>query len=180
MIDFSQSILRKSNDLISKANSITSTQVEWQTPITIDCSIISTNAKGIDESHLNKLLAKADFPALYYFKLVEYQNSRSLLDKLVEFKKTKTHSCPKIDKNRSIESQYLYVGSVKNNLHGRLIQHLGKGHKLTYSLQLSHWATELGLKLEYNYGWIDKQRKDVTELLESALTDTLLPLVGKH
>jgi hypothetical protein len=180
MIDFSPSIIRKSNDLISKANSLTSIQFEWQPPINIDCCNISTNIKGIEESQLNPLVTKVDFPALYYFKLIEYPNHQNIIDRLKQFKDKKTHSCPKIDNKRSMESQYLYVGSVKNNLHGRLIQHLGKGHKLTYSLQLNHWSTDLNLKLEYNYAWLDKKHKDVTELLEAALADYLLPLVGKH
>lgn len=178
MIEFSQNILDTSNLLIERAKELPSVQFEWQTPIVINTISLNTFQHGIEEVNIQNLILRKDIPAIYYFKLINCADPKVVVEKLRKFKDAKTHSCPKID-NRGFESEYLYCGSVRKNLHGRLIQHLGKGHKLTYSLQLAYWACDLDLCIEYHYAWLDKKHVGFTELLESALARRISPLVGR-
>jgi hypothetical protein len=179
MVDFSQHILRKSEALVAKAALLPKITYHWQPPVIINCNEINQYDKGVNPASFDSLLEKRNLPALYYFKVVSLGDRQEIINKLELFKSKKTHSCPQIKRKRSIDSSILYCGSVRKNLHGRLVQHLGKGHHLTYSLQLLHWACEGDLKLEYHYAWLDKEDHGYTELLESALAEHLSPLVGK-
>lgn len=178
MIDFSKDISDHCNYLISRANELPLVRFEWQPPILLDMSKIENEqAKDMDQ-FIQTLSLRNNQPAIYYFKMVNCDDTQSIIDKLREFKALKSHACPKIDK-RNVQTEYLYCGSVQKNLRGRFLQHLGRGHNQTYSLQLIHWAKDLDLCLEYHYAWVDKQYAHYTELLESALTKHVSPLVGK-
>ncbi len=96
-----------------------------------------------------------------------------------KYKNANDRSCPKIDHKRNIDSNFLYCGSIKKGLHDRFIQHLGFGSGHTYALQLSHWAKEQNIDLEFHYAKLDQSFKDFTELVESALAEKIEPLVGK-
>ena len=102
-----------------------------------------------------------------------------IVQELQNFKDLKLRSCPKIARDRNRATKYLYCGSIKNGIAGRLIQHLGYGSQNTYSLQLCHWANKIGLILEFHYSFIKKGESGLTELVESALAHTVKPLVGK-
>ena len=179
MIDFKDNIEKKANSLISKAKSLPDIHFEWQEPIEIDCSEIEKFQHGISEIHFDRLRNSRHLPAIYYFKLLDNSENLKIIKALEDFKGLKTRSCPKIDRKRSPDSIFLYCGSVRNNLHGRLVQHIGKGHKDTYALQLMHWACQLNLRLELHHALLDKEFVDFSELIESALADYLNPLVGK-
>jgi len=179
MIDFKDNIVKKADSLISKAKSLPGIHFEWQEPVEINCSEIDNFQFGIAEIQFERLKNNRHFPAIYYFKLLDNSDNTQIINALDGFRGLKVRSCPKIDRRRSTDSDFLYCGSVRNNLHGRVIQHLGNGHKDTYALQLKHWACKLELRLALHHALVDKEFVDFTELIESALADYLTPLVGK-
>jgi hypothetical protein len=178
-MDFSENVSKKAEILIAKAKLLPGIDVRWQSPIAITCSNIDRFEKGVDENVVQALFLEKFTPAVYYFELLDISINDSIIKALKSFKDKRERSCPKIDMRRSQSSTCLYCGSVKTNLHGRLIQHLGKSHKSTYALQLLYWASDLKLELKFHYAWIDSNFGDFTELLESALAEKLNPLVGK-
>ncbi|MFA5972082.1 MAG: hypothetical protein WC780_07005 [Lentimicrobiaceae bacterium] len=178
-MDFRESIKAKADELISKADAISKIRIHWQTPVEIDCQALSNAEefkKLVAYTNLEKVRNK---PAIYYFEIKSEIEAKTIVNSLATFKIQEERSCPKIEKKRSLESKYLYCGSIKKGLHGRLIQHLGFGSKNTYGLQLSHWAKELHLVLELNYAWLESDQVESTELIESALAMKIKPLVGK-
>lgn len=164
---------------MQRAETLPNVGIDWQKPININCSTIHDYKCGVPQDLLTPVLTNKNKSAIYYFKLESDCDTASVFKSLSTYKASKERSCPKIDKKRSSETVFLYCGSTKKNLHNRLLQHLGKGHRHTYALQLSHWAHEINLKVEFNFGWIESSYKDFTELLESSLAEKLKPLVGK-
>jgi len=179
MVDFKDNIIKKADSLVSKAKALPGIHFEWQAPIEINCLEIQSFEFGISGTQFAALKVNRLSPAIYYFKLPDNARNLQIIDALETFKSLKVRSCPKIDRKRASESMFLYCGSVRNNLHGRIVQHMGKGHKDTYALQLMHWASQLQLKLELHHALVNREFVDFTELIESALADRLAPLVGK-
>lgn len=178
-MDIKPNIKQKSQDLIRKAKVLPSIAIKWEKPIYIKCTTLKNandlRAKGI----LVPLENNKTLPAIYYFSVKSKHSGDSIVEALKLFKDSGQRSCPKIDKNRDKRSRYLYCGSRKEGLHGRFIQHLGFGSENTFALQLFHWAKEIGLDVEFHYAWLNKEQRDFTELLESALAAKIVPLVGK-
>jgi len=178
-MDITENIKQKAEDLIKKAAALPGINIQWEMPITIHCNALST-LEALKAANVFDLFQ--DFkkhPAIYYFVIKNEITTKEIVAALQESKHKKERACPKIDKNRSLESKFLYCGSVKTNLQSRYIQHLGFGHSKTYSLQLLHWAKELDLVLEFHYAWLDAAHVEFTELVESALAMKIKPLVGK-
>lgn len=178
-MEFKKNLKQKADDLIRKAKILPDIAIHWERPMTIKCNELKT----INELKINKVLDPFEknkkYPAIYFFKIVSKHNCKDILCALQTFKDEKKRSCPKIDKKRNINTEYLYCGSRKEGLHGRFIQHLGFGSQNTFALQLFHWAKDMKLELEFHYAWIDPNYKEFTELVESSLADNIKPLVGK-
>jgi len=170
-MDLKNSLQKKADDLAEKAKNLPSIEIKWENPIILNCD--QMDASIVPDFKNNK-----DNPSIYFFKITNKISSEKVVKTLKEYKATKKHACPKID-DRSLDSIYLYCGSIKKDLHKRLKEHLGFGSETTYALHLKHWTEGLGLTLEFNYAWLDKKYIDYTELVESALAMELKPLVGK-
>lgn len=178
-MDISDHLLQKSKQLLVLSEQLKSIQIDWHEPISVHCCKLNSEGMLYCHQQTDELTRCRDLPAVYFFKITNGIAPKAVVDALKKFKVSKGRSCPKIEGKRSLDSQYLYCGSVKANLHGRLIQHFGRGHRDTYALQLSHWAKDIGLELEYYYGLLRPQDKHLTELIESSLAMALKPLVGK-
>jgi hypothetical protein len=73
-------------------------------------------------------------------------------------------------------SDVLYVGSSRNNLKQRLLQHAGYGHGKTYALHLKDWfkgQVKITIK-EYDVS------DSVLQLIEDAIAFDLKPAFGKR
>lgn len=80
----------------------------------------------------------------------------------------------------NLPSSCIYVGS-SGKIHQRIKEHLGYGAKGTYSLQLSAWATSLGLDLELRCAQYPANTPpDVLQVLEDALWSQLRPMFGRQ
>lgn len=176
-MNIQENIKKKSEELICKAEALPNIAIKWENPILIKCAELNSKSDldammKVFENHTSK-------PGVYYFEIVSNHKGQEVVNTLLAFKETDPRSCPKIDKKRSMDSKFLYCGSIKKGLHGRFIQHLGFGSQNTFALQLIHWAKDMKLELKFHYTWLDKNYKEFTELVESALADNLKPLVGK-
>lgn len=176
-MNIQESIKKKSEELIRKAQILLTIEIDWEQPIFIKCAELHSK---YDLNTILKVFENyTSLPAVYYFEIVSKHNGQDIVNALFTFKKKKLRSCPKIDRNRCIASRYLYCGSKKNGLHGRFIEHLGFGSPNTYALQFFYWAKDIKLELKFHYAWLEENHKEFTELIESALADKIIPLVGK-
>jgi hypothetical protein len=86
-------------------------------------------------------------------------------------------------RRRSIDetSRVLYVGKVKKEFWGRVIQHLGFSRTAaTQGLQLYHWTRGMALELQLTAYEFEDDMADLLPLVERALAKQLSPLLGKH
>ena len=78
------------------------------------------------------------------------------------------------------QSEFLYVGCSSNILK-RFREHLGYGHRKTYSMQLAHWARDLDLELEFICAEYPVDTSpDAIQAIEDTLWDILLPMLGRR
>ncbi len=179
MIDLKKSIEQKAELLKSNAEQLLRIELMWYSPIEVNCQQLSSIEEFKKTGVLELFTQFKEYPFIYYFIVKNDIHSVDIINALHKYRLRKERTCPKIDKRRSLDSRYLYCGSVKKELHGRFIQHLGFGSPQTFSLQLFHWATKLGLVLDFHYALLDKENRNITELVESSLASQIMPLVGK-
>lgn len=181
-MDIKRHINIKSDELIRYADELKLVDIDWKSPITFDCASLQPNDVTSLVAKSPDLSAGKAYPGIYYFRILNGINGAAVVEALRKYKSKKERSCPEIENKRGTDSIYLYCGSVKGgnvNLHGRFIQHLGYSHKNLYELQLTYWAKQFGLQLEYNYGFLKMEQSHLTELVEASMTKALKPLVGK-
>ena len=178
-ITFKVQIEQKKINLIEKANELPNIKIDWQEPITIKCTELTTFENVQNTEFYNVIYNNNKSAAIYYFKIVSTHSPSAIFDLIKEHKKNPNTNCPKIDKHRDLQSKYLYCGSVKKDIHTRFKQHIGFGSEKTYTLKLLDWATATNLELRFYYGLIKPEYKEYTELLESCLAEKIKPLVGK-
>lgn len=119
---------------------------------------------------------------VYFFELVDVLNKSALLENIKEFKTVENinlkRALPKspssFDDN---DSTILYVGSIKENIHKRIKEHIGFGSSSTYALHLRFWAPK---ELKLNFYYIKIENPILTYDVEAAITDHLNPLIGKR
>lgn len=122
-------------------------------------------------------------PTVYWFEITSGNKGREIIGALHRYKKdigAKATPALKAGAENN-ESQTLYVGKVKNDFGGRLIQHLGF-YKVaaTQGLQLFHWAKGLSLELKIHTLVFPLAMKDILPIVEYAMAQKLNPLIGKH
>lgn len=140
------------------------------------------------------LLKNKDSPSIYYFT-VESKDAKLIFD---NFQKNKEESSSiRIEKGLKEEGYFnishvpnkfnlsncIYVGSRKNNLHSRLIQHLGFSTKgRTGALYLHrHLKSFKPLpKIFFHYLILDEKYTNLTEHIECVIQDSLNPFIGKR
>jgi len=157
----------------------------------IDCSklkeFLNENIlKSNDFKELFKILQKIKGPCVYWYQVVAPDiTSTEIIDSFTAYKNNldRNRAVPAISYKKSINnnSKYLYVGKVKRNFYGRVIQHLGCFNvQQTQGLQLYYWAKELNLKLELSVIEFDSSMENLLPVIELAVAEELKPLIGKH
>jgi len=89
-----------------------------------------------------------------------------------KYKAKKDRKCSKLNS----PSKVMYVGSSITGVKKRIEQHLGNGHKETYSLHLKYWFNG-------DYKITIKQYSEtarVLQIIEDSLSDQLKPAFGKQ
>ncbi|WP_019027531.1 hypothetical protein [Colwellia piezophila] len=90
---------------------------------------------------------------------------------LSKYKATKERACPALNS----PSKVMYVGSSTTGVKSRIKQHIGDGHKGTYSLHLKHWFNG-----DYKITIMEfAQPRDVLQIIEDDISERLAPAFGK-
>lgn len=139
-----------------------------------------------------QLLENKSTPGVYFFTIEKsdssklfktYQTQKALSATIAMDNGVKAEGFSNISHVPKVheESDCLYVGSRKANLHERFKQHLGFGSNRTGALHLSRVLTNTRLKPEiiFNYYLLRPQDKDITEKIESVIQKHLRPIIGK-
>lgn len=74
-------------------------------------------------------------------------------------------------------SNVLYVGSSRNNLKQRLLQHAGYGYRKTYALHLKDWFTG---SIKITVRQYDTPSDSVLQMIEDSIAFNLKPAFGKR
>jgi hypothetical protein len=121
-------------------------------------------------------------PALYVFELLPDTDNARLLQQLYTYRSTAgSKAVPAMRKHPNTDSTYLYVGKVKKDFWGRLIQHMGfYKNGQTQGLQLYHWMRGSGAKLRVHVHVFPKGLEELMGRLEVQMAQQLHPLIGKH
>ncbi|WP_289038510.1 hypothetical protein [uncultured Zobellia sp.] len=152
-----------------------------------DCSLfLDWNLSDIRDSEEHKLvfqkLGAISGPVVYWFEILPPTSNEDIRNCISEYKYSDgAKSVPALKKKYFKDSKALYVGKVKRNFWGRVIQHLGYYHvKRTQGLQLYHWAKELGLKVRLHAYEFEPEMDDLVSLFELQFSRILKPITGKH
>jgi hypothetical protein len=169
-------------------------EIDWNAALEIS-KIPGKNKPWNKISEFNTLLENKDKPAIYFFTIQPeyseqifefYQKAKAVSSKHgggesnVELERHFNYShVPKKYKG----GNYIYVGSVKEGLHGRLIHHLGLGEKgETGALYLYQMIKSLPSQplITFHYSFLNPQCTNVTKHIESVVYDELSPFIGKR
>lgn len=121
-------------------------------------------------------------PVVYWFEIISPTTSEVIRKIISDYKYSEgAKSVPALKKKFLKESRVLYVGKVKRNFWGRVIQHLGYYHvKRTQGLQLYHWAKDLGLQVRLHAYEFEPEMEDLVSIFELDFARSLRPITGKH
>lgn len=121
-------------------------------------------------------------PCVYWYEIASGISNTEIIGKLDEYKKQMEHRViPVYRKNYNQETKILYVGKVKGQFYGRVIQHLGYHKQVqTQGLQLYHWAKNIDLKLKLHVIEFNNDMSDLVATVEQYFAKELNPLLGKH
>lgn len=121
-------------------------------------------------------------PALYLFELLPDADNSQILARLEAYRNsTGGKAVPAMRKNAGTDSAILYVGKVKKDFWGRLIQHLGfYRNGRTQGLQLYHWMRGSGAKVRVHMYVFPEEMAQLMGAIEVQVAQQLQPLVGKH
>jgi hypothetical protein len=152
----------------------------------INCSDLDDyNNVDIRDSKKYKLLfndiQQMTGPTLYYFEILSNHSSYDIVSSIQKYSATKNAKTVPAIKKQLTESKVLYVGKVKRNMWGRLIQHLGF-YKVerTQGLQLFYWAKKLSLTVKITVVEFEPDMANLIGVLENELAAKLKPILGKH
>ncbi|WP_192820959.1 hypothetical protein [Rufibacter sp. LB8] len=127
-------------------------------------------------------LKKVTGPVLYWFEIISDIDNQAIIAELTKYINLGDYkSVPALKKTLNFDTRALYVGKVKTQFWGRLIQHLGYYKvKATQGLQLYYWAKNLPIKFKIHVYEFEKNMADLMPIVENALAKELKPLIGKH
>lgn len=133
----------------------------------------------------NKLSTYNEKPCIYWFDSDKELDGSLIYELINAVSKSLNLVIPAHD-NKPHKSSCLYVGKVKSNIQGRLIQHLGvhKDQLRTHGLQLVHWINNYPCRIKLHYHVVPlpqtKEWEKMAMLFEYAFSDELKPVLGHH
>jgi len=144
-----------------------------------DSEKFDTSDKSNKELFLE--LEKLTGSVLYFFEITSDFNPTEIVNSIKKYSsQPDSKKTPAIKKKYS-DTNILYVGKVKRNFWGRVIQHLGYYKvKGTQGLQLFYWAKELKLELKLTALQFDSDAENLVPMFEKKLAEIINPIIGKH
>jgi hypothetical protein len=165
----------------------------------IDWTLINTIARSKNKykwqelSIYRKLLSKRKLPAVYYFIITKgdikfihklYKDSKELHAEIAKSKGVRAEGFRNVSyvPEKYSETDCLYVGSRKCDMHQRFIQHLGFGSKRTGALNLANvlGTSQSKFSITFYCHILDEAHIHVTTDIEAAIQTALNPLIGKN
>ncbi|HLP35963.1 hypothetical protein [Lacibacter sp.] len=166
-------------------------EIDWELINTI---ALSKNKYKWQELPIYKnLLSNRNLPAVYYFII-----ARGNIELIHELYKQSKEFHAEVAKSKGVrdegfrnvshvpktfnETECLYVGSRKCNVHQRLIQHLGFGSKRTGALNLVNvlGTSQSKFSITFYCHILNEDHIDITVDIEAAIQSSLKPLIGKN
>jgi len=152
--------------------------------IPIDCSTLA----DLEALYSNRYKAIFNIkynitgPALYWFEIESQTETRCIIENINKYKLVSGYKAvPAIRKSINHDTKILYVGKVKRDLWGRIVQHLGFYHvNRTQGLQLVHWCSGLDLNLILHIYEFEDEMAGLMPIIENGMAKHLNPLLGKH
>lgn len=175
------------NKLIGHLHNVSENGAKDYFQYDFDCSLFQDwNLTDIRQSEEHKelfdVLGTLAGPVLYWFEILPPTTNEDVRNAISEYKHSiEAKSVPALKSKYSRDSNILYVGKVKRNFWGRVIQHLGYYQVVrTQGLQLYHWARPLNLKLRLHAYQFEPEMEDLVSVFELKFARILKPITGKH
>lgn len=154
----------------------------------LDCSTMAVNYlekdirdKDSDYYKLINELQELTGPVLYWFEIKSNTDRQLIRDCIVKHKARSSRITPYLRPKFNADSDCLYVGKVKRNFYGRIIQHMGfYSTPKTQGLQLYHWAKDIGLVVTVHCYELQPEMIDMIAMMEFEMAERKRPIVGKH
>lgn len=130
-------------------------------------------------------LVKVEGPVVYWIEITSPASNPDIISAVTKYKNSPDRSravsaFSKLNKHKE-NSRILYVGKVKKDFWGRVIQHFGYYKTpATGALQLVHWTDGLDLRFTYHYIKFKPEMADLVPIIEYGLAKKLNPIIGKH
>ena len=135
--------------------------------------------KSAEHQAAFKRLAAVRGPVVYVFEICPPSSPSAVLAAAKAYEGKR--AMPALRRSIDDTSPVLYVGKVKRDLWGRVIQHLGFSRTAgTQGLQLYHWTRELALELKLTVFEFEADMAELLPLVERTVAKHLKPLLGKH
>lgn len=120
-------------------------------------------------------------PVLYFFEVLSDNNADDIVSAVRNYKATAGSKAVPAIKKSYPKSNILYVGKVKKNFWGRIVQHFGYyHHPRTQGLQLTYWAKDKKIKLKLTAMEFEHEAAELMPLLERKFAWKLKPIIGRH
>jgi len=182
-----QFIQTLANTLLESLEAIKTTGAKQYYTFIIDCDTlkdynhndIRTSPEYIDTFNV---LMDLKGPVLYWFEIVSDTPGEVIRNSISQYSKDgNSKATPALKKTFVADSRCLYVGKVKRDVWGRMIQHLGfYKESRTQGLQIFHWSKGLGLNLRVHLYVFESDISEIVSVFEIALAKNKNPIIGKH
>ena len=143
-----------------------------------------THEQLINSNQYSELVQKFNTlkdPCVYWFEILGNYDIDTVWNAFQAFKDSHTHKLPRSKTKAPRDTNILYLGKVKFNLLRRMKEHLGfTTATKTQSLQLCHWATELGLEIEINVLEFEQETSNLVGAFEFKLAREMKTILGSH
>ncbi len=149
-----------------------------------DWLVHNITERGLYVDRFKELLAVRNLPVLYVAEIANGVSPDIIKNAVVAYKDRADKRASPAFSNSAFNdpnNKTLYIGKVKNNFHGRIIQHMGYfTNEETQGLQLAHWAPSINLDVKFTYYCFETEMANLMSSLEYQLASELKPLLGKH
>ncbi len=134
-----------------------------------------------DYSRLVETFSSLTDPCIYWFEISQQTNIENVWNSFRAYKNKHSRSVPAMKKELPKNTNILYLGKVKKGLLGRLKQHLGFTNAIkTQSLQLRHWASEIGLVVKIHVMEFEQENSNLVGVFEFKLAREMKTILGTH
>jgi hypothetical protein len=184
-MDYQKLLIKRYESELLKIDLLKQISLEFNS-VPIDCLKLlitgneSLKVVGYKELALYQKLFELTGPVIYYYE-IKNDSNKKVWEAFKTYKESKERNCSSVMKNyKDTATKILYVGSDRNSLARRTMEHLGYAHQHTGGLQISKWAPAINLQLKLNYCLLGAEYSDVIRHVEAVVAHNLMPLIGKR